>query len=47
MGGKVSEVDLKNALVNKADVSDVSRAVTEIIQTVDYKRDIEELRKQV
>jgi hypothetical protein len=39
--------ELNNALVTKADISDISKAVTEVISTVDCKHDIEDIRKQI
>ena len=47
LGTKATETDIQNALVSKADISDVSKAVTEIIQTVDTKPQIEALRKEL
>lgn len=34
-------------MISKADISDVSKAVTEIIQTVDTKPQIENLKKEL
>lgn len=34
-------------LTQKADVSDVSRAVAEVIKAVDNKSEIDELKKQI
>lgn len=45
MNTKINRSDLNSALVSKADIQDVSKAVTEIISTVDCKPEVEELKK--
>lgn len=43
----ITRDEVREALIQKADIEDVSRAVTEVLNKVDHKMDIEDLRKQM
>jgi hypothetical protein len=47
-GIKLSLTDLNSTLLEKADIHDVSKAVTEVVSSsLNYKDEIEELKKNL
>jgi len=45
LNSKINRHDLNQALTVKADISDVSKAVTEVVSSLDNKTELEELKK--
>ena len=43
----MTRLDLENELANKADVQDVSNAITEVMMNNDIKKDLEAVKNQL
>ena len=47
LDGKISNQELQQELAQKADVQDVSNAMTEVIVTTDCRKEVDNLKQQI